>query len=49
MLVLMALILTRFFDSDYSFIAKGVVFIILGALFLGANLLLARRRKEVAA
>ena len=49
MLIVMGLILTRFFDSDYSFVAKGVVFIVLGSLFLGANLLLARRRKEGAA
>jgi hypothetical protein len=46
MLILIGLILTRFFDSDASFIAKGCVFILLGALFLGANLLLARRRRR---
>jgi uncharacterized membrane protein len=50
MLILIALILTRFFDSDFSFLAKGLVFIVLGTVFLGTNVLLAvRRRKGVAA
>jgi uncharacterized membrane protein len=49
MLILMALILTRFFDSDYSLVAKGIVFILLGAAFMSVNMVLMRRRKEVAA
>lgn len=46
MLIIIALILTRFFDSDYSFVAKGIVFIVLGALFLATNLFLSRRLKK---
>lgn len=49
MLILIALILTRFFDSAYSLVAKGVVFILLGAAFMTVNLVLMRRRKAVAA
>lgn len=49
MLTLIAQILTRFFDSSSSFVAKGLVFILLGTLFLVANLLISRRRREDAA
>lgn len=49
MLILMVLILTRFFDSDYSLMAKGVVFILLGAAFMTVNMLHLRRRKEMTA
>jgi len=44
MLMMAALILTRFFDSDFGFIAKGLVFIVLGSAFLGVNFFLARRK-----
>jgi hypothetical protein len=49
---IMALVLLRFFDSDLSFAARGVAFIVSGCLFLAANLWLARRlrgAKEVEA
>lgn len=45
MLILLALITARFFDSDWSFVVKGVIFVILGMGFLGVNFLLARRMK----
>jgi hypothetical protein len=43
MLVLLLIITLRFFDSDIGFVAKGVVFILLGAAFLVANIMLSRR------
>jgi len=43
MLMLSSLIIARFFDSDISFIIKGLVFIIVGIGFLTANLLYSRR------
>lgn len=45
-LVLLAVIIGRFFSSDASFTAKGVVFIICGVVFLGANLVVSRRMKQ---
>jgi hypothetical protein len=47
MVILIVLILTRFFDSDLSLVAKGVVFILLGAAFMIVNLAHLRRRKAV--
>lgn len=47
MLILSALILARFFDSDFSFIARGLVFIALGIIFLACNWLLSRRKEAV--
>src|SRR3989338_3505049 len=43
MLMLAILIIARFFDSDVSFIIKGLVFIIVGVGFLVTNAILARR------
>jgi uncharacterized membrane protein len=43
LLVLSALLLTRFFDSDLSFVFRGVAFILVGAGFLAANVVMARR------
>ena len=45
MLILSALVLCRFFDSDLGFVLRGVVFIALGAGFLIANFLLLRRKR----
>jgi len=44
MLVLAALILARFFDSDMDFLVKGLVFIVLGAGFLLTNVRLVRQK-----
>ncbi|MEW6182328.1 MAG: DUF2157 domain-containing protein [Bacillota bacterium] len=49
MLLLAALILARFFDSDIGFAVRGVVFIVVGIGFLAANLVLLRRVKGGAA
>lgn len=47
MLMLAILIIARFFDSDISFIIKGLVFIIVGIGFLVTNAILARRMRGV--
>lgn len=43
--IMAAWIVARFFDSDMDFVARGIVFILLGAGFLGANLAMLRRRR----
>lgn len=49
MMMLGLLIILRFIDADIGFLVKGIVFILLGAGFLAANLVVLRRRKgEVA-
>lgn len=49
MVMISLLITTRFFDTEFGFLARGITFILLGAAFLTANLILARKKKEVAA
>jgi uncharacterized membrane protein len=46
MAVLSLLLVTRFFDEDFGFLARGIVFITLGACFLTVNLVMARRKKQ---
>ncbi|MDF7799921.1 DUF2157 domain-containing protein [Pontiellaceae bacterium B1224] len=46
MAVLSLLLVTRLFDQDFGFMARGIVFIVLGICFLLANLFMARRRKS---
>jgi uncharacterized membrane protein len=43
LLVLAALIMARFFDSQFGFVVRGVAFILLGLGFLAANVYLVRR------
>lgn len=43
LLALSALLLARFFDTDLSFLVRGIGFITLGAICLGLNLWLMRR------
>ncbi len=45
MLLVSMLILFRFFDTDLSFILKGIIFIVLGLAFFGVNYLLVKKRK----
>lgn len=47
MLLVTFLITTRFFDMDFSFIARGLVFVLLGSCFLVTNWVMVRRKKEV--
>jgi uncharacterized membrane protein len=37
------LVVARFFDSDLGFVARGVAFVALGAVFLGINLFMVKR------
>ena len=43
-----ALVSARFFDSEFSFVIRGIAFMLVGAGFLAANVFLLRRRKSVA-
>jgi len=45
MVIAAALIAARFFDSDLSFVARGVAFILIGTGFLAANGILLKKRK----
>lgn len=45
MLMMATLILLRLFDFSYSFIVRGVVFILLGLAFLTVNVVISRRKK----
>lgn len=45
LLVIAALAIARFFDSDLSFVTRAIGFIVIGVGFLLANVLLFRRRK----
>jgi uncharacterized membrane protein len=45
LLALSALIVARFFDSDLSFLARGVAFILVGTGFLTTNVVMLRRKQ----
>jgi len=47
MAVLALLLVTRFFDEDFRFLARGIVFILLGVCFLTVNLIMAKRKKTM--
>lgn len=47
MVLVILLILIRFFDSSLGLFGRGIVFILLGAAFLGINLYISRKRKEL--
>ncbi len=47
MAILSLLLVTRFFDEDFGFLARGIVFITLGICFLSVNLVMARRRRKM--
>ena len=40
-----ALVISRFFDADFSFLARGCAFIAIGVGFLVANIRFARRKR----
>ncbi|OQW95147.1 MAG: hypothetical protein BWK77_08005 [Verrucomicrobia bacterium A1] len=48
MLILSVLIVLRFFDMDIGFVAKGIVFIVLGIAFLLANIFVSRWMRRAA-
>ncbi len=43
MLIILALMAFRFFDTDWSFLGKGIAFVALGLAFLGGNFALSKR------
>ncbi|MDF7806092.1 DUF2157 domain-containing protein [Pontiellaceae bacterium B12219] len=47
MAVLSLLLVTRFFDQDFGFLARGLVFISLGTCFLVVNLIMSNRKKRL--
>ena len=46
MALLSLLLITRFFDQEFGFMARGIAFIILGSCFLTVNLIMVRRKKQ---
>ncbi|MDR0477279.1 MAG: DUF2157 domain-containing protein [Desulfobulbaceae bacterium] len=46
LIVITALIVSRFFDNDYSFVVRGVAFILLGCGFLAVNLSVMNKRRQ---
>ena len=46
LIILMALIMWRFFDQDVSFIVKGLAFIIMGIAFISLNIWQSKRTKR---
>ncbi len=46
LLAIGALVLCRFFDSDVSFVLRGISFILVGAGFIGTNLYLLKKRRH---
>ncbi|HST30165.1 MAG TPA: DUF2157 domain-containing protein [Chthoniobacterales bacterium] len=49
LLLLAVLALSRFFDSELSFVTRGLGFIVVGAGFLVANILMFKKRRTVVA
>lgn len=46
LLILSALIVCRFFDLDMSFVARGLLFVLVGAGFFVANIWMVKKRKQ---
>jgi uncharacterized membrane protein len=46
MAILSLLLVTRFFDADFGYLARGIVFIVLGASFLTVNLVMVHRKRQ---
>jgi len=46
MIILSVLLFTRFMDDDFSFLARGLVFIVLGSCFLTANIVMVKFKKS---
>lgn len=44
-LIVMIILVTRFFDTELSFWLRGIVFIIIGALFIGTNIYIVRKKQ----
>lgn len=46
MVLILAILSIRFFNTDWSDLWKGIIFMLLGLIFLGLNIHLARRNKD---
>lgn len=46
LMIITALILCRFFDADISFVARGIMFVLVGIGFFAGNFLLLKKRKR---
>jgi hypothetical protein len=46
LLIITALILCRFFDTDFSFVVRGLLFIAVGAGFFAANFYMIQQRRK---
>lgn len=46
-LLIVSIILLRFFDSSLDLLGRGIVFIVLGSAFLGINLAISRKRRAL--
>jgi len=46
MFIMSSLFIMRFFDPDFSFLTKGIAFVLIGAAFLGVNMYLIKKQKE---
>jgi asparagine N-glycosylation enzyme membrane subunit Stt3 len=44
--IITALVICRFFDTDISFIVRGLLFVMVGAGFFSANYLLIKKRNR---
>lgn len=47
LLIFVALIVSRFVDSEFSIVARGIAFVVLGCLLLGANLWMLKTNRGV--
>ena len=45
LLTIAALVICRFFDTDISFVTRGILFVVIGAGFFAANYLMLKKRK----
>ena len=46
LLIMAALLVCRFFDTDISFVVRGILFVIIGIGFFMANMWMVRKRKQ---
>ncbi|MBX2849655.1 MAG: DUF2157 domain-containing protein [Acidiferrobacterales bacterium] len=46
LILMMSLVLMKFFDQDFSLISRGIVFIVIGLVFIGVNIWHSRRKKS---
>jgi hypothetical protein len=48
LLILSVLIICRFFDTDMSFVIRGLLFVAIGVGFFGMNFYMMKKRKSIA-